>query len=311
MSESFASIDLVNKVVVLPIELSPNRDDIEKGTSLWQDAWRRLLKNKLAMYGLAYLTAITILALLAPWIAPYSYEETDHMVGAIAPNLSHWFGTDDLGRDLFTRVLFGARVSLMVGFISTLVSVLIGVIYGAVAGYFGGKLDGALMRFVEILYALPFTILVIVIMTITDRSLMNLFIALGAIQWLTMARIVRGQVVSIKKMEYIEAARATGVGHLAIIFRHVIPNTFGPVIVFSTLTVPAVILEEAFLSFLGLGVQPPMSSWGTLISEGIQGMEAYPWMIIFPCLSLVISLLALNFLGDGLRDALDPKASKD
>jgi oligopeptide transport system permease protein len=311
MSKFSQSISTINVISLPNVEESITSTDYERGVSLWQDALRRLSKNKLAMAGLIYLILLSIAAIAAPWIAPFSYEETDHLIGAVPPDWTHWLGTDDLGRDLFTRILYGARVSLLVGVISTVVSVVIGVLYGAIAGYVGGKTDNLMMRFVEILYALPFTILVIVIMTITDRSLINLFIALGAVQWLVMARIVRGQVVSIKKMEYVEAARATGVSNTAIIFRHIIPNTYGPVIVFSTLTVPAVILEEAFLSFLGLGVQPPMSSWGTLISEGIQGMEAYPWMILFPCLSLVITLLALNFLGDGLRDALDPKASKD
>jgi oligopeptide transport system permease protein len=257
------------------------------------------------------LAFVSLVALLAPVIAPFSYEETDLILGAIAPNSTHWLGTDDLGRDMFTRIIYGARVSLMVGLLATSVSVVIGVVYGAVSGYVGGRADNLMMRFVEVLYALPFTILVIIIMVIFGRSIYNLFIALGAIQWLVMARIVRGQVVSLKKMEFIEAAKASGVRSWAIILRHIIPNTLGPVIVFATLTVPAVILEEAFLSFLGLGIQPPMSSWGTLISDGVQAMEAYPWMIIYPCLTLMTTLLALNFLGDGLRDALDPKASKD
>ena len=294
----------------------------EKGSSLWQDAWRRLLANRLALVGLVYLVILAGAAIFAPWLTLYTYEEMDLLSGAVPPcfsqwlalescSHSHWLGTDDLGRDMFTRILFGARVSLMVGFLATTVSVVIGVVYGAVSGYVGGRVDDAMMRFVEILYALPFTILVIIIMVVFGRSIYNLFIALGAIQWLVMARIVRGQVVSLNKMEFVDAARATGVRPRAIIFRHIIPNTLSPVIVFATLTVPAVILEEAFLSFLGLGIQPPMSSWGTLISEGVQAMETYDWMIIYPCLTLMISLLALNFVGDGLRDALDPKASRD
>lgn len=287
------------------------RLDAERGTSLWADAWRRLLKNKLAVAGLMYLVFVSVIAIFAPLIAPFGYEETDLILGAVPPDSIHWLGTDDLGRDMFTRIIFGARVSLMVGVLATAVSVFIGVIYGAISGYIGGRIDDLMMRFVEVLYVLPFTILVIIIMVIFGRSIYNLFIALGAIQWLVMARIVRGQVVSLKRMEFVEAAKATGVGNLRIILKHIIPNTLGPVIVFSTLTVPAVILEEAFLSFLGLGIQPPMASWGTLISDGVQAMEAYPWMIIYPCLTLMTTLLALNFLGDGLRDALDPKASKD
>lgn len=283
----------------------------EKGSSLWKDSFYRLKRNKLALAGLVYLLLTALVAALAPWIAPFSFEETDLILGAVPPDSIHWLGTDDLGRDMFTRIIFGARVSLMIGILSTVVSVIIGVIYGAVAGYLGGKTDEMMMRAVDVLYVLPFTILVIIIMVIFGRSIYNLFIALGAIQWLVMARIVRGQVVSLKKQEFIEAAKATGVTTPMIIARHIIPNTLSPVIVFSTLTVPAVILEEAFLSFLGLGIQPPMASWGTLISDGVKGMEAYPWMITYPCISLMLTLLALNFLGDGLRDALDPKASKD
>jgi oligopeptide transport system permease protein len=284
---------------------------LEAGVSLWADAWRRLAKNKLALIGFVYLLVVAFVAIFAPWIAPFSYEDTDLILGAVPPDSVHWLGTDDLGRDMFTRIIFGARISLMVGVLSTLVSVVIGVVYGAVAGYVGGRVDSMMMRTVDILYSLPYVILVIVILVVFGRSIYNLFIALGAIQWLTMSRIVRGQVMSLKKMEFVEAARAMGVRTPAIIFRHLIPNSMGPVIVFSTLTVPAVILEEAFLSFLGLGVQPPLSSWGTLISDGVKGMETYPWMLIYPCLTLMFTLLALNFLGDGLGDALDPKASKD
>jgi len=293
---------------------TPVSDDlsVEAGTSLWADAWRRLLKNKLAVVGLVYLVFVASVAALAPFLTVFSYEEMDLILGAVPPNDTHWLGTDDLGRDMLTRIIYGSRVSLMVGILATSVSVAIGVLYGAVSGYVGGRVDNLMMRFLEVLYALPFTILVIIVMVVLGRSIYNLFIALGAIQWMVMARIVRGQVVSIKKMEYIEAARASGVRPLAIIWRHVIPNTLGPVIVFATLTVPAVILEEAFLSFLGLGVQPPMSSWGTLISDGVSAMQAeMPWLIVYPCLTLMTTLLALNFFGDGLRDALDPKSSKD
>jgi oligopeptide transport system permease protein len=301
--------EVVEKLQTMDTEISRTTIQVseevyEKGVSLWADAWRKLKRNKLAMCGLLYLVGMGLVSIFAPMLAPASFEDTDLMLGAVAPDHLHWFGTDDLGRDVFTRVLFGARVSLTVGIVSTVVSVVIGVLYGAISGYVGGRTDNVMMRAVEILYALPFTVLVIVIMVVAGPSIYNLFIALGAVQWLVMARIVRGQVVSIKKMDYVEAARATGVSDLAIIMRHVIPNTLGPVIVFSSLTVPAVILEEAFLSFLGLWVQPPMA-------RCMSAMEAYPWMVIFPCLSLVMTLLALNFFGDGLRDALDPRASKD
>lgn len=283
----------------------------ERGRSLWQDAWQRLVQNRLAMVGLAYLFLQVMAALLAPWLTSHSYEETDLILGPVPPQSGYWFGTDDLGRDLLTRVLYGSRISLMVGTLATAVSLVIGVTYGAISGYVGGRTDQAMMRIIDIMYSLPFIFFVIILMVLFGRNIYLMFVALGAIQWLTMARIVRGQVQSLKHQEFIEAARAMGVpGHL-IIVRHVVPNVLGPVIVFCTLTIPAVILEEAFLSFLGLGVSEPMSSWGTLISNGVKGMEEYPWMLFFPCLTLVLTLLALNFLGDGLRDALDPRASRN
>ena len=223
---------------------------------------------------------------------------------------THWFGTDDLGRDLFTRTLYGARVSLAIGVLAAFVSVVIGIAYGAISGFIGGRTDYIMQRLLEILYSMPFMLFVIILMVMAGRNIYVMFIALGAIQWLSMARIVRGQVISLKRMEYVDAARAIGVGNLKIIFRHLVPNVMGPVIIYTTLTIPAVILEEAFLSFLGLGVQEPMSSWGTLINDGVAAMEVYPWMLIFPCSTLILTLLALNFIGDGLRDALDPKVSK-
>lgn len=291
--------------------LGPDEIEIEQGHSLWQDALARLMQNKLALLGMIYLILQSSLAIFAPWITPFSYEDTDLLLGAIPPDRVHFFGTDDLGRDMFTRVIYGSRVSLMVGILATGVSMFVGVIYGAVSGYVGGRCDDAMMRFVEILYAMPFTFFVIILMVFLGRNIYLLFIALGAIQWLTMARVVRGQVVSLKNMEYVDAAVTMGIGHWQIIARHLIPNVMGPITVLVTLTVPGVILEEAFLSFLGLGVQEPMSSWGTLISDGVSAMETYPWMLIFPCLTLMLTLLALNFFGDGLRDALDPRASKD
>ncbi len=291
--------------------LLDNAKDFEKGRSLWEDAFSRLLKNRMAVVGLLYLIFQTLVAIFAPWIARFNFEETDLILGAIPPDGVHFFGTDDLGRDMFTRVIYGSRISLMVGILATAVSVLIGVLYGAISGYVGGRTDNVMMRILEILYSLPFIFFVIILMVLFGRNIYLLFIALGLIEWLTMARIVRGQVVSLKKMEYIDAARSMGVSHFQIIIRHLIPNVLGTVIVYITLTVPGVILEEAFLSFLGLGVQEPMSSWGTLISDGVSAMQTYPWMLIFPCVTLMLTLLALNFLGDGLRDALDPRASKD
>lgn len=292
------------------------KEEIEKGRSLWQDAWSRLKKNKASMTGTIVLAIFIVLAALAPWIAPYSNEAQDLALGPVPPSAEHWFGTDTFGRDLFTRVLYGARISLMVGFIATFVSLVVGVLWGTVAGFIGGRVDSILMRIVDILYSLPFILLVILLMVMfgsTDptTNLLLLFFSIGAVEWLTMARIVRGQVLSIRKMEFIEACYSMGLSKKAIIFRHLIPNVLGPVIVYSTLTVPTVMLLEAFLSFLGLGVQAPMSSWGILISGGVENMEEYPWLLIFPGLTFSITLFCLNFLGDGLRDALDPKASKD
>jgi len=282
-----------------------------RGTSLWEDALYRLKQNKLAMFGLFYLIFIIVICLLTPWIAPYGYEEQNLRLGAVPPNAEHWLGTDTFGRDMMTRILYGGRLSLLVGFIATAVALVIGVTYGAIAGYAGGKIDNAMMRLVDIFYALPYMIFIILLMVVFGRNLLLLFLAIGAVEWLVMARIVRGQIQSLRQQEYVEAAMSLGLSPLAIIARHLIPNALGPVIVYTTLTIPNVMLLEAFLSFLGLGIQPPQSSWGVLISYGVETMEEYPWLLIFPGLALTLTLFALNFLGDGLRDALDPKASKD
>jgi len=283
----------------------------DSGVSLWQDAWRRLRRNRMALAGLAVLLALALLALLTPWIAPYSYEGQDLALGATPPSAAHWLGTDTLGRDLLTRILYGSRVSLMVGALATGVALVIGVLYGTVAGFAGGRIDAWMMRLVDILYALPFMIFIILLMVIFGRSILLLFLVIGAVEWLTLARIVRGQAQTLRQQEFIEAAVAMGLSRRRIILRHLIPNTLGPVIVYTTLTIPSVILLEAFLSFLGLGIQPPQSSWGSLISAGVDTMEEYPWLLIFPGLTLSITLFALNFLGDGLRDALDVRAAKD
>jgi oligopeptide transport system permease protein len=279
------------------------------GASPWTDALRRLRRNRLAMLGLAVLTAFALAALVAPWVAPYPYDKTDLPYGPKSPAWPHVLGTDELGRDMLTRILYGARISFAVGILATLVSLTIGVTYGSIAGFRGGRLDQVMMRAVDILYGLPFMFFVILLMVLFGRSILNLFIALGAVQWLTMARIVRGQVLSLRVREFILAAQAMGASPRRVLVRHLLPNALGPIVVYATLTVPAVMLEEAFLSFLGLGVQPPMSSWGSLAAEGAAAMEAYPWLIIFPGLALTTTLLSLNFVGDGLRDALDPQAT--
>ena len=289
-----------------------------KGRSLWVDARRRLLRNRAAMASIILLLTIALMALFAPFLSHYGYNDQDYDVISCAPDWwpmdmackaggTHWFGTDAVGRDLFVRVLYGARVSLAVGLIATAVSLLIGVLYGATAGYLGGRIDSLMMRLVDVLYSLPFIFFVIILMTIFERSLILMFVAIGAVEWLTMARIVRGQTLSIKQKEFIEASRAGGVGPAGIILRHIVPNVVGPVVVYVTLTVPGVILTESFLSFLGLGVQEPLTSWGVLISDGANQMETAPWLLVFPSLFMAATLFCFNFIGDGLRDALDPK----
>ncbi|MGP8201403.1 MAG: ABC transporter permease [Limisphaerales bacterium] len=284
------------------------------GSSFWQDAWHRLWQNKLAIFGLIVLSVLAVLcfaSFLWPSITGYSYEQQNLALGPAPPDHVHWLGTDPLGRDLLARLLYGGGISLTVGLCATAVSLTIGVIYGAIAGFAGGKLDMVMMRTVDILYALPFAIFVILLMVFFGQNFILLFVAIGAVEWLTMARIVRGQVMAIKRQEFVEAAHALGLREWRIIFRHIVPNLLGPIIVYATLTVPEVILLESFLSFLGLGVQPPHSSWGVLIKEGAEVMEEYPWLLLYPGAVMALTLFSLNFLGDGLRDALDVRGSKD
>ena len=285
--------------------------EAEDGASLWHDAWLRLKKNRAAVTGGVVLTVMVVLAILTPWIAPYGYEAQNLDLGATPPSAAHWLGTDIFGRDLLTQILYGGRISLAVGFIATAVALVIGVTWGAVAGYVGGRIDSIMMRFVDILYALPFMIFIILLMVVFGRNILLLFLAIGAVEWLTMARIMRTQVQSLRQQEFVEAAVSLGLPPSAIIFKHIIPNALGPIIVYTTLTIPSVMLLEAFLSFLGLGIQPPQTSWGLLISYGAETMEEYPWLLIFPGMALTITLFSLNFLGDGLRDALDVRGSKD
>jgi oligopeptide transport system permease protein len=287
------------------------QEHIEAGTSLWKDAWHRLAKNKLAVASGIFLVLLSLACFVGPFLGIQSYEEQHLDIGTVRPNAQHWFGTDILGRDAFARVSFGGRISLSVGLVATAVSLIIGVLYGAITGFIGGKLDSVMMRIVDILFAMPFIVFVILLMVYFGRNIYLLFLAIGAVEWLTMARIVRGQVMALRRTEFIEAAEALGLRKRRIILRHMIPNVLGVVIVYATLTVPSVMLLEAFLSFLGFGVQPPMSSWGTLISEGAKSMEEYPWLLFFPALGFSMTLFSLNFLGDGLRDALDVRASKD
>jgi oligopeptide transport system permease protein len=283
----------------------------EQGTSLWQDAWLRLRRNRLALVGLMILLLFIFIAAVTPWIAPYGYAQQDLELGAAPPSAAHWLGTDIFGRDLLTQIMFGGLISLAVGFLATAVALLIGITWGAIAGYMGGRVDAVMMRLVDIIYALPFMIFIILLMVVFGRNMLLLFLAIGAVEWLTMARIMRSQVQSLRQQEFVEAAVSLGLPTATIIRRHLIPNALGPIIVYTTLTVPSVMLLEAFLSFLGLGVQPPETSWGLLISYGAESMEEYPWLLFFPGLALTLTLFSLNFLGDGLRDALDVRGAKD
>ena len=280
-----------------------------KGRSLSGDAMRRLLRNKAAALSLIVLALLVLIAIFGPSFLPFNYEDPDWNSFRGAPDFAagHYFGTDGNGRDLLARTLYGTRVSLTVALVATLVSVLIGVLYGAVSGYFGGRVDAIMMRFVDIMYALPYVLFVILLMVIFGRNVYLLFAAIGALEWLTMARIVRGQTLSIKQREFIEAARASGQRSFKIILKHIVPNLVGPVVIYATLTIPEIIATESFLSYLGFGVQEPLTSLGTLIAEGSAGMETTPWILFFPAGFLVALLLSLLFIGDGLRDAFDPK----
>ncbi len=297
-----------------PAHVAPIAGDVRstRPASLWGDAWRRLRRNRAAVAAGVFLIVMGALAFFAAWIPGLADPAgQDLRLGATPPSAAHWFGTDELGRDTLSRVIHGGRISLLVGLVGTAVSLLIGVTWGAIAGYKGGAVDDFMMRIVDILYSLPYIFLVILLLVFFSRSLVMLFVALGLVQWLTMARIVRGQVLSLKRQTFVEAARALGASDGSIVFRHIVPNTLGPVIVYTTLTVPAVILQEAFLSFLGLGVQPPDASWGTLVSDGARVLALFPWLVIFPGAALSVTLLCFNFLGDGLRDALDPQSRRD
>ena len=279
-----------------------------KGRGLWDDARRRLARNRAAVTGALVLATLIALAIVGPWLVPYRYDEINKDDVWLAPLVhGHLLGSDALGRDLLARLFMGLRVSLAIGAVATSVSLVVGVIWGATAGYLGGAVDEVMMRIVDVLYSLPFIFFVILLMVTFGSNIILIFVAIGAVEWLTMARIVRGQTLSLKNKEFIEAARAAGLDRTAIIARHIIPNLLGPVAVYVTLTIPGVILAESFLSFLGLGVQPPMASLGSLIAGGAQDMELAPWLLIFPSIAMIATLVSFNFIGDGLRDAIDPK----
>lgn len=279
-----------------------------KGRSLWDDALRRLMANKAAVASMAVLAALVLLAVVGPHLTPFGYDQVDKDDVWLAPlNAGHLLGSDALGRDLLARLLTGLRVSLAIGMVATFVSLAIGVAWGATAGYLGGKVDEAMMRIVDVLYSLPFIFFVILLMVTFGSNIVLIFVAIGAVEWLTMSRIVRGQTLTLKNKEFVEAARAAGLTRAGIIARHIVPNLLGPVVVYVTLTIPAVILAESFLSFLGLGVQPPMASLGSLIASGASDMELAPWLLVFPSAVMVLTLMCFNFVGDGLRDAIDPR----
>ncbi len=277
--------------------------------SLLGDAWNTLKKNRAALASVTTMATMIALVIFGPLLSPYAVDQTDWYQIASRPNMAsgHIFGTDDLGRDLFVRVMYGGRVSLMVGIVATIVSVIIGVTYGSISGFIGGKTDALMMRVVDVLYAMPFLFFVILLMVFFGRSILLIFVAIGAVNWLDIARIVRGQTLNLKGKEFVDAARAGGVSTLRIVFKHIVPNLLGLVVVYVALTVPQVILVESFLSFLGLGVQEPMTSWGALVNQGARQMETSPWMLLFPAMFLATTLFCFNFIGDGLRDALDPK----
>jgi len=277
--------------------------------SLLGDAWGTLKKNRAALVSVTTMATMIVLVVFGPLLSPYAVDQTDWYQIASRPNMAsgHIFGTDDLGRDLFVRVMYGGRVSLMVGIVATIVSVIIGVTYGSISGFIGGKTDAIMMRLVDVLYAMPFLFFVILLMVFFGRSVFLIFVAIGAVNWLDIARIVRGQTLNLKSKEFVDAARVGGASTLRIVFKHIVPNLLGLVVVYVALTVPQVILVESFLSFLGLGVQEPMTSWGALVSQGARQMETSPWMLLFPAMFLATTLFCFNFIGDGLRDALDPK----
>ncbi len=280
-----------------------------RGRSPWEDAWHRLLKNRAAVVSAVIMGVMVLMVLIGPMVISWEADFTDWDYTSTGPSFAtgHWFGTDSVGRDILVRTLEGGRISLLVGIVATMVSLVIGVTYGSVAGFYGGITDRIMMRIVDIIYALPFMFFVILLMVVFGRNIILIFVAIGAVNWLDMARIVRGQTLSLKNSEFIEAARACGVSDRDIIRRHIVPNLLGVVMVYVTLTIPQVILVESFLSFLGLGVQEPMSSWGALVNDGAQDMESAPWTLIFPATFLTVTLYCFNYIGDGLRDALDPK----
>ena len=294
----------------LTLQEKSSAEIMRPSKTYWADVWSRLKTDRLAMIGLLIITVIILFAVFGPMLSRYSYDEMDFNFSNEPPSLIHWFGCDMLGRDLFVRVMYGARISLSVGFIASFISLFIGVIYGGISGYAGGRWDNIMMRIVDVIYSVPAMIYVILLMVVLGSGLKSIFITLGISYWAPMARMVRAEVMRIKNEEFVTAARAAGASASRILFRHIIPNAMGAVIVTLTFSVPGAIFTEAFLSFVGLGVSAPMASWGVLSSDAVPAMAIYPWQLFFPAGAISITILAFNFLGDGLRDALDPKLRK-
>ena len=280
---------------------------VRPSMSYAQDVWRRLKKSRMAMVGLWVVIAIVVLAIAGPWFSHYSYSDQDLDRANEPPSAQYWFGTDGLGRDVLVRILYGARISLLIGFVGAFINLVIGVFYGGISGFLGGRVDSVMMRIVDILFGIPLLLVVILLMVVLGPGLKSILIAFGLNFWLNLARIVRGQMLSLKEEEYVLAARLLGGSRSRILLRHLLPNAMGPIIVTTALLIPTAIFLEAFLSFIGLGIQAPMASWGTLAADGYRAIRSYPWQLLFPALAISLTLLAFNFLGDGMRDALDPR----
>jgi oligopeptide transport system permease protein len=308
----FKSLDSLDDQWFIPLEktsLAP--EFVRVSLTFWQDVWRRIKKNKLALFSLWLLITLSLLAIVIPWLSPYTYYTTHLELKNLSPSSSFLFGTDDLGRDIFIRIWYGARISLLVGVSAAIIDLLVGVIWGGTAAFIGGKTDNAMMRFADILYAIPYLLKVILFMVIMGPGLVTIVLAMSLTGWINMARIVRGQIIQLKEQEFVLAAIALGASSSRILFKHLIPNAIGPIIVTVTLTIPTAIFTEAFLSFLGLGIQAPIASWGTMANDGLPALKYYPWRIFFPAVFISSTMLAFNLLGDGLRDVLDPRLRKN
>lgn len=280
---------------------------LEISSSYWKDAWIRLKQNRTALAGFFILVFLIFMATIGPWLTPYTYFETHLPLKNLAPSWEFWFGTDELGRDMFTRIWWGARISLFVGVSAALIDLCIGVFFGAVSGYFGGKVDEAMMRFADIIYSIPHLLVVILLMVVIGPGLFSIILALTITGWIPMARIVRSQILQLKELDYAMAARALGASRLRVLMRHLVPNAMGPIVTTMTFTIPTAIFAEAFLSFLGLGVQAPIASWGTMASDGLSALTYFPWRLFFPAGFISLTMLSFNLVGDGMRDALDPR----